>query len=190
MQPTPECGSTPTHATSRDWLKEAIAQYNASHDRDAMAWMQQTAFDRGSFATLLGLVFLPDWRGVRIFAIGDSILAFVDGEHVIRTIPYVRAEEFDGAPNLISTNPFENRSWDDEAFSNAWHDLNLTSHNAPILLLMTDAVGRWLLDQPDPERVAILLGISDDQAFMDFVERERTEGRLRRDDSTLVIVGC
>jgi hypothetical protein len=54
---------------------------------------------------LLGVWFLPDWQGVRVFAIGDTILAFIDGGQVVRTIPYVQPDEFDQSPQLLSTNP-------------------------------------------------------------------------------------
>jgi hypothetical protein len=174
---------------SRDWIKAAIAEYSAAHDREAMPWMHQAAFDRGSFATLLGVWFLPDWQGARVFAIGDTILAFVDGGQLVRTIPYVQPDEFDQPPQLLSTSPAENRSLDDEAISHAWQELNIASHEAPTLLLMTDALGRWLLDQPDSERVYALLNVHDEQAFREFVERERAEGRLKRDDTTLVVIG-
>jgi hypothetical protein len=172
---------------SYDWIQAAIAEFANAYDREALPWMQQAAFDRGSFATLLGVVFLPDWQGVRVFAIGDTILAFIEGREVLRTIPYVRPDEFDCSPQLISTNPLENKSLDHDAILNAWHELNIASHECPTLLLMTDALGRWLLDQR--ERVSVLLDIHDEQGFREFVERERAEGRLKRDDTTLVVIG-
>jgi hypothetical protein len=124
---------------------------------------------------------------VQVFAIGDTIVAFIDGSQVLRTIPYGQPDEFDRSPDLLSTNPLENRSLDANAISNAWHELNFASYEAPALLLMTDALGRWLLEQP--ERVSALLEIHDDQAFREFVERERLEGRLRKDDTTLISIG-
>jgi len=38
-----------------DWVAQAIADYAKLHDRDSLPWMQQAAFDRGSFASLLGV---------------------------------------------------------------------------------------------------------------------------------------
>jgi hypothetical protein len=172
---------------SYEWIQAAIAEYSSTHDREVMPWMQQAAFDRGSFATLLGIVFWPNWQGAYVFALGDSIVAFIDGNEVLRTIPYAQPDEFDRSPDLLSTNPLENRSLDANAISNAWHELNFASYEAPALLLMTDALGRWLLQQP--ERVSALLEIHDDRAFREFVEHERLEGRLRRDDTTLIIIG-
>jgi hypothetical protein len=175
---------------SHDWIDAAAAEYRAAHDREAMPWMQQAAFDRGSFATLLGIVFLPDWQGLRIFAIGDTMLAFVDSGQVVRTIPYILPIEFDRTPSLLSTNLAENRWLDADAISNAWYELNIASHEDPRILMMTDALGRWLLEQEDSERLSSLLDVRDERMFRELVEQERFEGRLRRDDTTLVVIGA
>ncbi len=174
---------------SSDWLKEASRDYQAEYDREAMSWSQQGAFDRGSSATLMGVVCSADSRSVRVFAVGDSILAFVESGCVVRSIPYLKSEEFDQAPILFSTNSAENTYFDEEMISEAWHDLEIASHPNPMLLLMTDALGRWLLDEPMPPRVSQLLELSDDTAFAEFVLQERLEGRLKRDDSTLIVIG-
>jgi hypothetical protein len=174
---------------SREWLEAAAREYQTAYDRDAMPWMHQAAFDRGSFATLLGIVFSQDGANARAFAIGDSLLAFIDDGEVVRTIPYVEPEEFENSPQLLSTSIFENRLLDEETISDAWHDLNISAHSAPIFLLLTDAIGRWLLDEPSSERISTLLGIEDERSFSAFVERERGEGRLRRDDTTMVVIG-
>lgn len=176
-------------AVTVEWLNAAIVEYDLGYDREAMEWMQQAAFDRGSFATLLGAVSSPNSSVVRVFAVGDSILAVIDGTEIVRTIPYDEPEQFDAAPRLLSTSRFENRQFDEKTISEAWSDVDLSSLSDPILILMTDAIGRWLLDKPDAQRVAVLLEIADQQGFVEFVERERAEGRLRRDDSTLLVIG-
>ena len=174
---------------SRDWLRAAVVEYQSAYDRETMPWMQQGAFDRGSFATLLGVSLSNDLQLARIIAVGDSILALVDRRQVVRTIPYMQSDDFDRSPNLISTNPAENDFLDDEFISNAWHEINLSSYDEPFFLLMTDALGRWLIDRPDTERVSILLDIQNHETFFCFVERERADGRLKRDDTTLVVIG-
>ena len=174
---------------STAWIQSAVAEYQSGYDRNSMAWMQQGAFDRGSFATLLGLVYSPDFRNVRVIAIGDSLFAFIDGDELVRTIPYVEPTEFDQAPHILSTNPLKNRSWDDESLDEAWRDLNIGSHERPSLLLMTDAVGRWMLEKPC-ERVHALLNVYDEEDFTRLIHQERAEGRIRSDDVTLVVFGA
>src|SRR5450759_3406612 len=39
-----------------EWLVSAINEYQLAYDRDVLSWSHQAAFDRGSFATLLGVV--------------------------------------------------------------------------------------------------------------------------------------
>ncbi len=180
---------TENTAVSYEWVQAAIAEFKTAYDRETMPWMQQAAFDQGSFATLLGIELSPDWRAARVFAVGDTLLAFVDFGQVVRTIPYTRSDDFDRSPRLFSTNPLENRWLDEDAFSTAWHELNIASHEAPTFLLMTDALGRWFLDQPDLSRVSTLLSIQSDHEFRDFVEGERVAGRLKRDDTMLIVIG-
>jgi hypothetical protein len=174
---------------SKEWIDAAALEYQAAYDREAMSWSQEASFDRGSSATLLGVVCSPDRQGVRVFSFGDSLLAYVAGGSVVTTIPYASAVEFDRPPILFSTNISENRLLDEEIIAKSWRDLAITSHEAPILLLMTDAIGRWLLDQSEPSRVSTLLEISDSDAFAQFVTRERGDGRLNRDDTTLIVIG-
>ena len=171
-----------------DWLDAAVAEYQACHDRETMDWMKQGAFDRGSFATLLGVV--ASFDEVRACVIGDSLLALVDGEEVVSTFPYENAAEFDQSPRLLSTNAIENKSVKERELPNAWHDFSLAALASPKLLLMTDAIGRWLLDQPNPDRVRMLLDIQDAEQFGIFVEHEHAGGRLKRDDYTLVVLGA
>lgn len=180
------CRFVDDQTVSRAWLETAARTYSAAYDRESMLWMQQAAYDRGSFATLLGVTCGSDGSNVRAFAFGDSLLAFVDDGKVVRTIPYLAPEEFELTPQLFSTSMFENRVIAEEALSDCWHDLNVSAHSAPVFLLLTDAIGRWLLD--DPSRVSLLLGIEDAVSFSDFVETERLEGRLKRDDTTMVVI--
>lgn len=77
---------------SCDWIHAATIEYQGAYDREAMSWSAQAAFDRGSFATLLGIVCSPGGRGVRVFAYGDTLLAFVEDGQLLRTIPYVQAK--------------------------------------------------------------------------------------------------
>lgn len=172
---------------SRKWLQNAAAEYNAVYDREAMPWMQQGAFDRGSFATLIGVVLADDAKSARIFSAGDSIFALTDRRQLICTIPYTAPDEFDHSPTLFSTSAFENTFWTDDAISESWRELNLSSHEEPVLLMMTDALGRWLIERP--ESVSTLLDIKDENEFAQLVAKERAEGRLKRDDSTLLVIG-
>jgi hypothetical protein len=170
------------------WVAEAIAAYAKLHDRDSLPWMQQAAFDRGSFASLLGVT---DRRAGRIgvLAIGDSLAVLCDGDHVVASFPYEAPEQFDAQPQLLSTNPAENGFLaEPDCLSRLSLEWDLGPLDNPALLCVTDALGCWILSQRDRQKspIAWLRGIASRRAFAHFVEEERTAGRMRRDDTTLL----
>lgn len=172
----------------RDWLSEAIASYEKNYDRDALPWMQQAAFDRGSFSTLLGVTASTDGRKAYIFGIGDSVAIIADGLEFVSSFPYTTADQFDAAPILLSTSRTHNRLVTPELLEAAIQPVQVAELSEPVLLLMTDALGRWCLERRDGKSLATLLSLTTDELFADFVETERVEGRLRRDDTTLVVM--
>ncbi|MEO0035699.1 MAG: hypothetical protein RLZZ501_1722 [Pseudomonadota bacterium] len=172
-----------------DWLAAAIAEYNTGFDREAMSWSAQAAFDRGSFATLLGLsVSRPEER-VRLLAVGDSLAVLVSSGRLVASFPYESAEQFAARPMLLSTRPERNeallRPATLQAMTAEW---GLKGTVNPRVLLMTDALGAWLLADPD-ERLGRLLGLASAEAFADLVHEERVGKRMRRDDCTLLVLG-
>lgn len=165
------------------WLGDAAHRYGSSYDRDAMDWMQQGAFDLGSFASFLGIRPSQDGRGLDVTAVGDSLLAVLDSDALTLTFPYTSAEQFDASPRLLSTDVRHNRRDSTEPLI-----LHQTIHHGSgsrrRYLLMTDALGHWLLSYPD--RVPELLELTE-MGIIEFVASERASGRLRRDDTTLLV---
>jgi hypothetical protein len=173
-----------------EWLSEAITEFSKLYDRESLPWMQQAAFDKGSFASLLGVRVFEQGR-VQILAIGDSLAVLVDGDDIKTTFPYTMAAQFDQRPQLLCTNPIEN------AFlANVDHNYDISADWTfggmanPALLCVTDALGQWLLSWNDPERsaISILRGLRTPKLFSRFVYGERAAGRMRRDDTTLMAI--
>lgn len=163
------------------WLAHAIDTYNKNFDRASMSWSAQAAFDRGSFATLLGLRIRSD--GVSILGIGDSLAVLDDGAGIRATFPYVDPEQFRANPLLLSTIHERNEAILGADFMTHW-PLDGTSK----LFCMTDAIGAWLLtDRPD--RMARLRALQTRAEFVALVEDARAEGTMRRDDTTLLVIG-
>src|SRR5262245_48195361 len=50
----------------KDWLAEASRRYSLSFNTAEMTWNKAAAFERGSFATLLGVVWHPKQRTIDI----------------------------------------------------------------------------------------------------------------------------
>jgi hypothetical protein len=55
---------------------------------------------------------------------------------------------------------------------------------------MTDALGQWLLTEPDSikSRANLLLSANDEATFAEFVREQRRLGSMRVDDTTLMVL--
>lgn len=169
------------------WLAGTCQAYGAMHDREAMSWSRQAAYDRGSYTTLLGVALGPTGRRATITAIGDSLAVLADGSAMVDSYPYADAEEFERNPLLVSTVMGKNQPLLQQGLATFRRQWDLTALKAPAILCMTDALGAWVLD--DPSRVAVLRGLNGKAALKALVNRERAAGRMRRDDTTLLVLG-
>jgi hypothetical protein len=174
---------------TRAWLAAAIAEFAKLYDRDSLPWMKQASFDRGSFASLLGVRFVDGGRLIQVLSIGDSIAVLCDGDRIAATFPISAASEFGRSPQLLCTNPTQNVFLDkldlDYDLVADWSFRGLAQ---PALLCMTDALGHWLLSRrdDDPSPISLLRQVRTADAFARFVRAERAAGRMKRDDTTLI----
>ncbi len=168
-----------------------IMAYTRRHDPQSMSWSRQAAFDRGSFATLLGVAVNPELDQARVLAIGDTLALLLDGTRLVASFPYSDPKDFQRQPTLLSTrrrhNTFLKRPGHAEASTAVWALDRLAE---PRIVCMTDAIAEWFLRraQADPCAGEILLGISDVAGLEALVARERKAGRMQVDDSTLLIL--
>lgn len=174
---------------SPDWLADAVSEYVASVHFESLSWGQQAAFERGSFATLLGAELAPNGHDLEVLAIGDSLAAHIRGKTLLNTFPFSRAEEFDVRPQLLSTVSRANQFlWGNVFFSEN------SSHSWPVaegdlILFVTDAVGHWMLKEMDRTGISPAVQLStleDESDFAELILQLRSEKRIRLDDSTLV----
>lgn len=173
----------------RDWVASAIAEYNGHFNRDAMGWSAQAAFDRGSFATLLGLVFVSGGVSARIISIGDSLAALVDEGRLVGSYPFQDPEQFRANPLLLSTVMERNAQlMEPGALKHLTTEWQLAGLRHPRILLMTDAIGAWLLAAPEA-RLGQLLELRSRSAFAALISSERAARRMKRDDTTLLVLG-
>jgi hypothetical protein len=176
-------------AVTRDWLENCIAEFNRQHDRENMPWHKQAAFDRGSFASLLGVRVVSE-NELHIVGIGDSLAVLCDGSQVSKSFPYETAGQFDNPPMLVSSERSKNpiftgdRLLEDKAC--VWPLQSLAN---PRLYCMTDALGQWLLAGTSEGTAAIesLYALKTRRVFERFVADERNAKRLKRDDTTLLV---
>ncbi len=150
-----------------------------------MSWSAQASYDLGSFATLLALVFDDDHQGLHIIGIGDSLVVLDDGEEMRASFPYTDADQFKANPLLLSTIHDKNSALLNSMPTTYWR---LDRNPKARIFCMTDALGAWLLSN-SAERLPILRELETKEQFIELVEAARRTGDMRRDDSTLLVLG-
>lgn len=168
---------------SLQWVEERVCTYLGSTDFASLSWSRQAAFERGSFATLLGLELAPNGVEVDLLAIGDSLAVHVRNGVMVESFPFKFAEEFDARPQLMSTLSTANAFVGEPDFFSR----NTTTWQVETgdqILLATDAVGHWILNHK--EALAELHAINTLAEFEQLVVARRHDRTMRLDDSTII----
>jgi hypothetical protein len=183
------CHSPEIHAAS---IKQLVQNYELAHDLSSLTWSKIAAYERGSYATLLGVEYSSAHSAVDIFAIGDSVAALIQSDSLLDTFPYRTALEFQQRPTLLSTRLSSNSFLDEHSFY-SMHSITweLPDENESFLILMTDALAEWAirLNSEGSPRWRALLEIDSVSRLQTLVLTEREAGRMRTDDVTLVSLG-
>lgn len=176
---------------SPDWLSEVVHRYTASYDLSTLSWSKHAAFERGSFATLLGVEMFPSHSTVEIISVGDSLAVLLSEGELIDSFPYRDAQQFKLRPELFCTNPLHNGFFEDSDFFSRHHKTwCLKALARPVVLCMTDALGEWALQmaQDGEPQWSTLISITDEAQLQSIVLGERQHRRMRVDDVTLVSI--
>lgn len=177
-------------AVTPAWLSDALAEYVARHDFAAMSWSRQASYERGSFSTLLGAQHIPGNRTVEILAVGDSLAVLADGNRFVSSWPYSVPESFKDRPTLFATLSEHNTFVSDADFwTMRGTHFDLGALESPRLVCVTDALGEWLLRQTQSggDGLVRLLALATEEELVNLVVEERATGRMRVDDSTLMV---
>jgi len=176
---------------SKERMDVAITAFTRRHDPQSLSWSRQAAFDRGSFATLLGVSMNPELDQAHLIAIGDSVALLLDGIRLVSSFPYTDPQQFKARPTLLATRRELNSFLDQpDHISAATADWDLKKLSQPRIVCMTDAIAEWFLGlaQGDPCAGEVLLGISDNDHLETLVSHERDAGRMQVDDTTMLIL--
>jgi serine/threonine protein phosphatase PrpC len=168
------------------WVNQVVELYATRHDPANLNWSKQAAFERGSFATLLAIHIRNGATKAEVLAIGDSLAVLGTDGAFCASFPYTSADQFKAEPLLISTRHDCNNGLfeaDPSRFRATWELSPFSSK----LMAMTDALGAWLLAEPET-RFHILASLRSRAAFAKLIETERCAGHMRRDDTTLLIL--
>jgi hypothetical protein len=173
-----------------DWIHKVVDRYAAEHDFANMSWSKQAAFERGSFATLLGIKRNVADSNVEVLAVGDCIAFLVDGDRLVDSWPFSDPEHFKNRPTLLSTLHELNRFASEDDFpANRTHVFNMQGLTAPRVFCMSDAIGEWALRLAQEEQsIAKWNDLLAQERLETIVAEQRESRRMRIDDSTVIVL--
>lgn len=178
-------------AVTNDWINLLLEKYNLQHDYISMSWSQQAAFEKGSFASLIGVENYPHHQTVDVLAVGDSLAVLLDQTKFIDSFPYVLSEEFNQRPELLSTLDAHNSFLNSHCFYSKHHKTwSISDYSRPLLLCMTDALGQWALSNKENGTPVWekLCGIRSRDQLQELVTQERASKNMKLDDVTFILV--
>ncbi|PWF54857.1 hypothetical protein [Massilia glaciei] len=177
-------------AVTLGWVDNALTDYASQHDFAGMSWSRQASYERGSFSTLLGVQHIPGNKTVEVLAVGDSLAVLADSGRLVSSWPYSDPERFKDHPTLLATLPEHNAFISSSGFwTTHGKYFELGELESPRLICVTDALGEWMLRQTQSNYDAVgrLLALTTEEELVALVVEERRAGRMRIDDSTLLI---
>jgi hypothetical protein len=173
------------------WVRRAAAEFGQMVNRDDLSWSKQASFDRGSFATLLGVQWEATTQSIDIWCIGDSLVALLDGTSLVSCLPYAEATQFQQRPHLLCTNHALNGFVASSGFRRALHHTwRTTGLSQPVLLCMTDGLAEWAIRESAGGRRVWeeLVEIDALESLQRLVSLERGAHNMRVDDVVLAAV--
>jgi hypothetical protein len=178
-------------ALDETWLSHQVQEYAEQHDVENMSWSKQASFERGSFATLIGVEFSIDHKSIDVLCIGDSLAVFLDGSDYVDSFTYTLSSHFKQRPELLCTAIAHNSFLNSADFFTRHHKTWMfAGKKSPRLLCMTDALAEWALKAAEEgsPKWAFLCSISNESELSEFINDARERKVMRTDDSTLIHV--
>ena len=178
---------------SSDWLDAARDRYTAKSAPPTDDWAAAHAFDRGSFATFLGLTITD--ATIMVHAIGDTVLFVVTPDGQLSMFPKMEVGDFARNPVLLCSRAGRGAFPDnDEAFSNAELVMNapLGGWEGTRLIAVTDALAEWVVGSQETTqwlaRLDQTAGHRDGGSFRAWARDAIALGEVRRDDCAVLMV--
>lgn len=171
------------------WLAEQRAVWQQTIDTENLAWHQKAKLQQGSHSTLLWLHLLPspgDADSLRLvcWAIGDTCLFHARGSQMLRVFPIEESRIFDEDPHVLCSVPHK---FDTQL---QFHALDDTCRDGDLLVLCTDAMAAWALQQLEGGATLLWQSFWDmsQDDWAEHIGRLRSEQRIRYDDTTLLLL--
>lgn len=171
-----------------DFMARAQAEYALGASHRAVSWAEEEASQRGSFTTIAAIQAVPG--GLRTTIVGDSSVLFLSRDEITDSFPYATAEEFGSTPLALCSDAASLSLCVDVLRRSTWL-LPVDTSVVTDVLLVTDAVAAWLLvgdAAARVERVRALRYIDTPEQWRNLVHAERSSGRMKTDDSTVILI--
>ncbi len=178
-----------------DWTDALPAlqqRWRTAVDGLTMPYYAKAKFDRGAFATFLGVVLGEvaeggvEWRAV---AVGDTCLFHSRGNQLLRAFPLDESGKFNDRPPLVGSRASPKH--DREKLSVYAHG---QARIGDRLWLVTDALARWCLAEfegggdPWGQFESLRAAANPGGQFAAWLQRLRDARKLQDDDATLLAV--
>jgi hypothetical protein len=172
------------------WSKHKERYLRGQAASGGVPWFVEEGLRIGAFSTLLGLCLIDaegeaegEWEA---FAVGDSCLAQVRTDALVRMFPIEEAEGFGNSPVLIGSNPAYNQTVPPavKTCRGRWR-------TDDCMYLMTDALAEWFAREYEQQRLPwrLLRDLDTEaqvQPFEELVRGLQASAEMRKDDVTLV----
>ncbi|QNA46474.1 PP2C family serine/threonine-protein phosphatase [Lacibacter sediminis] len=163
----------------KQWLEKV-------HKRD-LPWYAQEKLEMGAFATLIGTSISLLSGYCSISAIGDSnIIIYREGQVVLK-FPLEKASDFGSSPFLLSSVQERNNRIDKFFFSQEIYKIQ----KGDLVFIGSDAISQWILWQEENSLNAyqtLLALFSGELDFVNWLNEQRSENRIKNDDTTIVLL--
>jgi len=153
-----------------------------------LSWAQEEAAGRGSFTTLASVQAAPG--GLDATCVGDSAILLVKDARIVEAYPSLDPADYSSVPEALGSST-EHLNQGQRLLQTCSWTIPVAPDDIDMAVLATDAVAVWLLQgnrNHTNELLAATLQIDDQAHWEHIVAGEREAGRMKADDSTVMIL--
>jgi hypothetical protein len=177
--------STVTSEEFREWVESEGRELQDSWTGLSLSWYSEEKARTGSFAAFIGVELdlktePPSWKAI---ALGDACLFHFRHGALLKSLPLSQSESFNSNPVLVAS--------DSSLHESSMNSVVIDSgscENEDVLMLMTDAIASWCLQQLESGDLNVdeFFRTKQDAGLRKILDLERLAGRIRNDDIAIV----
>tara|TARA_S200000501_G_C20723062_1_gene699343 strand:- start:27 stop:785 length:759 start_codon:yes stop_codon:yes gene_type:complete len=174
------------HKQIKNLIGKSRFKFFEIFSKQSLSWSQQAAFDRGSFASLTGLVDHGD--SIEILSIGDSVALWQPTKESVNSHFLTETSDFVNQPLLISTKESsDNFFFMQEDIAWATKKIKKKEVYDGSIYLLTDAIAIKILDLIKNGEMLFALNVLRENYsnFESWILSERRKKQIKIDDTTV-----